>query len=174
MNKKEFGLFASALRTYYPKENILPNAQALELWYHQLQDIPYQVAEVTLNKWVAVNKWSPSIAEIREEATKLINGEAMTWSEAWETVLRAISRYGTYRADEGLASLEPITQKVVKRLGFTNLCVTDNIGVERANFRLIYEQEVKRQEQDAQIPPQIKAVINQVLLLEGASDEKQL
>ena len=172
MDHKQFTLFVSALRTYYPKENILPNNQALKLWYLQLQDIPYKVAEATLNKWVAVNKWSPSIADIREEATKITLGERMSWSEAWETVLKAISRYGTYRADEGLESLEPLTRKVIKRLGFTNLCTTDNIGVERANFRLIYEQELQRQTQDAQMPPNVKALINNALMIEGATDEK--
>ena len=65
MNRKEFALFASALRTYYPREKLLPNEQAMELWFNQLQDIPYKVAELTLNKWVATNKWSPSIADIR-------------------------------------------------------------------------------------------------------------
>jgi hypothetical protein len=48
MNKKEFAIFASALRTYYPKENLLPNEQAMQLWFNQLSDIPYKVAEVTL------------------------------------------------------------------------------------------------------------------------------
>ena len=56
MDKKEFALFASALRTYYSKENLLPNSQAMELWFRQLMDIPYPVAEATLNKWVATNK----------------------------------------------------------------------------------------------------------------------
>ena len=68
MNKKEFAIWASALKTYYPKEKILPNAQALELWYKQLQNIPYDIAEITLNEWVAKNVFSPSIAEILQNA----------------------------------------------------------------------------------------------------------
>lgn len=38
MTKREFGLFAAAIRTYYPRENILPNEQAHDLWFRQLQD----------------------------------------------------------------------------------------------------------------------------------------
>ena len=33
MNKQEFSLFTMALKTYYPRENLLPNTQAMELWY---------------------------------------------------------------------------------------------------------------------------------------------
>ena len=57
MNKKEFGIFAAALKTYYPKEQILPNQQAMELWYRELCDIPYITAEAALRKWVVISKW---------------------------------------------------------------------------------------------------------------------
>ena len=46
VDKKEFGMFTAALKTYYPREDkLLPNQEAMELWYRQLQDIPYIVAE---------------------------------------------------------------------------------------------------------------------------------
>ena len=171
MNKKEFAIFASALRTYYPKENILPNEQALELWYKQLQDIPYKVAEVTLYKWVATNKWSPSIADIREQATEVTQGAAKDWGEAWEEVLRAIRLYGSYEEQKALDSLDETTRRVVKRLGFRNLCFSENIQNDRANFRMIYEQQLQRDKQDAQIPPRLKAIIsNMPMLLEEGGE----
>ena len=172
MNKQEFALFASALKTYYPKEKILPNTQAMELWFNQLKDIDYKVAELTLNKWVACNKWSPTIADIREQAQEVLHGEAKSWSEAWQDVLNAISRYGVYDADKGVEMLDGVTRQVVKRLGYTNLCMTENISIERANFRQIYEQEIAKKKQDAQIPPQIKEMLDSVLLIEGGNNEK--
>lgn len=150
MDKKEFALFASALRTYYSKENLLPNSQAMELWFRQLMDIPYPVAEATLNKWVATNKWPPSIAEIRELAAEIQNGKLPDWGEAWEETCKAISRYGYYRPKEALASLSPLTRKTVERLGFTNLCLSENPTADRANFRQCYEIVAKR-EQEAQV-----------------------
>lgn len=169
MTKKEFAIFASALRTYYPKENILPNAQAMELWFKQLSDIPYNVAEVTLNKWVATNKWSPSIADIREQATGLTQGEAKEWGEAWQDVLRAIRLYGSYEELKALDSLDEITRKTVKHLGYRNLCFSENIQNDRANFRMIYEREQERAKQSAQLPPRLKAIIGNIpkLLEEG-------
>jgi hypothetical protein len=167
INKKEFAIFASALRTYYPKENLLPNEQAMQLWFNQLYDIPYKVAEVTLNKWVATNKWSPSIADIREQATGLTQGEAKEWGDAWQEVLRAISKFGSYREDEALASLDDTTRTVVRRLGFRNLCFSEEIQVDRANFRMIYEREIQRERQDAQLPPKLKELITNTTLLLG-------
>jgi hypothetical protein len=171
MNKKEFALFASALRTYYPKEKILPNEQAMELWFSQLKDIPYNVAEVALNKWVATNKWSPSIADIREQATGLVQGEAKEWGEAWESVLKAIRNYGSYEEQKALDSLDETTRKVVRRLGYRNLCFSEEIQVDRANFRMIYEREQERAKQSAQLPPRLKAIIsNMPMLLEEGGE----
>ena len=110
MDKKEFGLFASALRTYYPKEQILPNQQAMELWYRELQDIPFPVAEATLRQWVATNKWSPSIAEIREVAATVQHGSVKDWGEAWEQVLMAVRKYGIYNQGKALDSMDPMTR----------------------------------------------------------------
>lgn len=171
INKKEFAIFASALRTYYPKENILPNAQAMELWFKQLSDIPYNVAEVTLNKWVATNKWSPSIADIREQATGITQGEAKEWGDAWREVVRAIEYYGSWREKEALESLDETTRKVVKQLGFRNLCFSENLQNDRANFRMSYERQVERAKQDAQLPPKLKALIsNMPMLLEEGGE----
>lgn len=171
INKKEFAIFASALRTYYPKENLLPNEQAMQLWFNQLNDIPYDVAEVTLNKWVATNKWSPSIADIREQATDITQGAAKDWGDAWQEVIKAISYYGSYREDEAVESLDETTRRVVKRLGFRNLCMSEEIQVDRANFRMIYEQQQERDKQDAQLPPRLKALIADMPLMIGEGGE---
>ena len=171
MDKKQFAIFASALRTYYPKEKLLPNEQAMQLWFNQLQDIPYDVAEVTLNKWVATNKWSPSIADIREQAAGITQGEAKDWGDAWQDVLRAIRLYGSYQEGEALDSLDETTRKVVKRLGYKNLCFSEEIQVDRANFRMIYEQQAERDKQDVQLPQRLKALIsNMPMLLEEGGE----
>ena len=162
MDKKEFAMFSMALKTYYPREQLLPNQQAMDLWYKQLQDIPFDVAELALNKWVAQNKWSPSIADIREQATSIKVGNIPDWSEAWEDVMYAIHRYGSYGAVEAMESFNDLTRQVVKRLGFTNLCMSENIAVERANFRTIYENLAQRKLKDAQLPDKLVALIDKV------------
>lgn len=178
INKKEFTIFASALRTYYPKEKLIPNEQAMELWYNQLKDIPYKLAEVILNKWVATNKWSPSIADIREQATELTSEEVKKdWGEAWNEVIRNIHYYGSYRIEEGMEHLTGITKEVVKRMGYMNLCQSENAMADRANFRDIYNTLLEREKQDKQIPQSLKLIISSIpntpgLMIEGVKDDK--
>ena len=176
MDKKQFGLFASALRTYFPKEQILPNQQAMELWYRELCDIPYQVAETGLRQWVATNKWSPSIAEIREMVATVQNGNIKDWGEAWEQVLTAVRRYGIYNQGQALDSLDPMTRTAAERTGFRNICLSENIATERANFRMIYEslstQEKSRQQIALPLQETIKMIqMNQErLCLKGGNE----
>lgn len=160
MTKQEFATLAMALRTYYPKENILPNKEAMALWYRDLQDIPYQIAEAALRKWVSTNKWSPSIAEIREMTVGIQHGEQLTWGEAWEKALRAVRKYGSYGKREALASLDPLTRKCVENIGFMDLCMSENIMVERAHFQRIYEIYAKRERTSQQIAPALQQAIS--------------
>lgn len=155
MDKKQFAIFASGLRTYYPRENLLPNEQAMELWFKQLEDIDYKVAEVALHKWVATNKWSPSIADLRETATEITQGEIPDWGAGWHLVNRAIHLYGSYEPEKAYAMMDEITATCVKRLGWNNLCFSENQEADRANFRMIFEAEAKRKRREAQVPPKI-------------------
>lgn len=140
MDKREFAVIMAALKTYYPKENLLPNQQAMELWYDMLKDLTAEQLTYSLKKWVALNKWAPSISDLRAGVLP----EQADWSEAWGKVLDAIRYHGITEEQEALEGLDDTTRMVVTRLGFRNLCMSENISVDRANFRMIYEQEQKR------------------------------
>ena len=162
MTQEEFATFAMALKTYYPREQLLPNKQAMDLWFYQLQDIPFKVAEIGLNQWVSLNKWSPSIADIREMASSVAHEELPSWGDAWQEVLRAISQYGSYRPAEAMNSLTPLARKATERIGFINLCMSENISADRANFRMIYEQLADREKKEALLPIPLKTMIAQM------------
>lgn len=162
MNQKEFAVFTMALKTYYPREQLLPNKQAADLWFKQLEDIPYDVAEIALNKWVATQKWSPSIAEIRAKAREVVFGETKDYGKAWEEVMAAVREFGQNRALEALASLDELTREATKRIGFRNICNSENLMADRANFRMIYEELAARKNENDQIPQFIKTRIEDV------------
>lgn len=162
MDKQEFATLAMAIRTYYPKENILPNKEAMQLWFRELHDIPYQVAEAALRKWVSTNKWSPSIAEIRETAANIQNGDIPDWGEGWEQVCTAIRKYGSYEPRKAMESLDPLTRQCVERLGFRNLCMSENPMADRANFRQCYEILAKREQTRQQVALPLQNVIKQI------------
>ena len=159
MTYKEFAKMAAAMRAYYPREKILPDNASRDLWYKHLEDIPYETAVVALNKWVSVNKWPPTIADLREAALEVSTDAIPDWSEAWETVLNAIRRFGPYRQTEAMESLDDMTRTVVRRLGFMTLCSSENVAADRANFRTIYQIMAERKRREAQLPEPLRLAI---------------
>ena len=152
MDKQEFATLAMAIRTYYPKENILPNKEAMQLWFRELNDIPYQVAEAALRKWVSTNKWSPSIAEIREAAANIQNGDIPDWGEGWKQVCEAMRKFGREYPKSALASMDELTAEATRQLGtWWNLCSSTNVEADRANFRVIYESLAKKKKVSQQM-----------------------
>lgn len=164
MDKQEFAEWAMALRTYYPREQILPNKEAMALWFREVQDIPYDVATAALRKWVNTNKWSPSIADIRETVAQVTNGDELSWGEAWETVLTAIRRWGSYGQVEAMQSLDPVTRRCVESIGYRTLCLSENISVERANFRMIFDTFQKREREHRQLALPLQETIKALQL----------
>lgn len=162
MDKKEFAVFSMALKTYYPKDNLLPTPEAMELWFRSLEDIPYKIAEVFLAKWVATEKWSPSIAEIRSGCISLTAEETADWSSGWEEVRKAIGRYGYMQEEKALGSMTPTTRLVVERLGWRSLCCSDNEVADRANFRTAFETISKRETEKKQLPPALRETIEKI------------
>lgn len=114
MTAKEFGFLADAIKTYFPRDNVLPTENAMRLWYEELKDIPYQLAYTALRKYVSINKFAPTIADIREQVAELNNQneEELNETAAWSLVLKAIRR-STYYSEEEFAKLPPVVQRAV-------------------------------------------------------------
>lgn len=114
MTVKEFGILADAIKTYFPRDNVLPTENAMRLWYSELKDIPYQSAYMALRKYVSTNKFAPTIADIREQVAELNsqNEEELNETAAWSMVWKAICNSG-YHADEEFAKLPPVIQRAV-------------------------------------------------------------
>ncbi len=161
MDEMEFTKFAMAMKTYYPRENMLNNDASMELWFNQLKDIPYKVAEVFLNKWISTEKWAPTIADIRGGCADITQGEIEDWGHGWAQVERAIRIYGYPRIEEAYESMDEITREAAKRIGFMNICTSSNIQADRANFRMIYEQLAERRKADRQMNPDVKRIMQE-------------
>lgn len=159
MTRDEFKSFAMALKTYYPREQLLPNLQAMELWYQELSDIPNDVAIAALRKYVSTNKFSPTIADIREMAATVMYGEKPQWADGWNQLEKAIRKYGSYNVHAAMESMDDITRETVKRLGYRNLCLSTNQMADRANFRTVFEQLVDRRQKEQQMPFSLSQLI---------------
>ena len=160
MTKQEFSKIAMAIRTYYPKEQLLSDRYAMDLWYEALNDLPYQLAHNALKKWVETNRWSPSISDIRGMCATFANGDFNSWEDEWQNVCEAIRKYGYMREEEALNSLPEITARIVVRMGYKNLCSSEKPSVDRANFRDIYNNTVTKEKEREKLSPRIRDAID--------------
>lgn len=179
MQLNEFKVLVKGMKAVYPQSWFLPDADSVKIWFQLLKDLDYQVANVAVQKYILTNKKEPTIADIREYASTVTVGALPEWSDGWEQVLRAIRKYGMYNEAAALDSLDDITRTCTERLGFRNICMSENIATDRANFRMIYEQIANRVIADRRTPLELQKAINLMLesnksnnLLEGGANNE--
>ena len=164
MTFDEFTVYVMAIKTAYPKEKFLETEQQMETWYRFLKDIPYDVATAGFSKWVITEKWTPTIADIRKMASDCTLTPRISDTKAWDNVLRVIRYYGYYREDEALNELDDISARIVKHLGFKNLCMTEekDLHYERERFKEMYANAVDQERHDALLPEKLKDLIQKM------------
>lgn len=170
MNKKEFATIADVLHLAYGEDVILPDEKTLELWYGFLKDIDYAICKNAVMRIISTSKWPPKIADIREAAVQVVTvRETADWSEAWSRVIRAIGRFGQNRQEEALEYMGEDAARIVMRMGWKNICLSENISVERANFRQAYENHRNSSNTLNQIPAAVR--LDMMALAERANGE---
>lgn len=162
MTKDEFKILCKGMKAVYTQSTFLPDADAFKVWYSLLQDLDYTIAQAAIQKYMLINEFPPTIADIRKNAVSVQAGDKKTWSEGWEEVMKAIGNFGSYREEEALESMSEITRKAVKKLGFRNICLSENITADRANFRTIYEQMAENEYTAKQIPLNLSKLIENI------------
>jgi len=160
MDFNEFKVLVKGMKAVYTSERFLPDADSVKIWFQMLQDIEYKTASAGIQKYILTNKFPPTIADIREICATVTSGEIPDWGDGWEKVKKAIRYYGSYREGEALATLDDLTRQCVERLGFRNLCLSENEMADRANFRMIYENLAERQKKASQIPESLRVLID--------------
>lgn len=163
MTREEFAKLAAAMKTYYPRDNVLPTKESMSLWYDMLQDLGYQEASVALRTHVSLSSFPPSVADIRKTAADNRNLNIQSMDEAWGDVLRAIRRYGYPREVEALESLQEPCRTIVRRIGWQNLCLSEKLEIERAFFRDSYNPTVARFRAESALPAGVKGERQELL-----------
>ena len=162
MKAKEFGFLADAIKTYFPRDNVLPTENAMRLWYEELKDIPYQLAHLALRKYMYTNKFAPTIADIREQVAELNNQneEELNETAAWYMVWKAICNSG-YHADEEFAKLPPVIQRAVHSPAqLREWALLENIDgktitVLQSDFQRAFRAEKQREREQNKLSPDV-------------------
>lgn len=164
MDRDEFKVLVKGMKAVYAQPTFIPDQDAFNMWFALIGDLSYEVCSVAIKKYMLTNKFPPTVAEIREMAAEIVSGDPLTWGESWERALNAVRRYGSYNKKEALDSLDPLTRKCVDNIGYMELCMSENIMVERAHFQKIFEIYSKRQQTEKQMPLALQQAISKLQL----------
>ena len=134
MDKQQFATLAIGIKSAYPASKILEDKASMDFWYMALKDIPYEIAENAIMEHICTNIYPPNIAEIRKLCMERCKTPVLSFDEAWGVVQKAMSDYGWYHPQEAFATMDELTLSVVKNLGWSRLCQSENIVADRANF----------------------------------------
>ncbi|RCW57327.1 replicative helicase loader/inhibitor [Halanaerobium sp. ST460_2HS_T2] len=145
----------------FPKTSKRENEMLIEVWYDLLKFYDNKCVISVLKK-IIINSghWPPSVGEIVKEVERIkLPAEAkITAGEAWNLVLRAVRRYGYYRAGEAMKSLPPKVRETVEHFGgFTAICHSDcNNNYVRSHFMKLYKEVNRCQEEFMYLPAAVR------------------
>lgn len=154
MNKVEITMLIEILSANYrnwPEQG--KEAATVTLWEMMLSDLSIEVAKIAVQIHMSRSVYPPTVADIREAASRAVEGRTMDALEAWEYITGAIRKYGVYRESEGLASLPENVAKMAKRFGWRELCTNENPDTLRAQFRMAWETAQKRGKEQSILAP---------------------
>lgn len=138
MTKEEFVKAMTYLAIAYNKEY---TEEQLNVWYDFFKNENYEEFKQAIKRIIPKKTYIPSIAELKNELTHIKSPILqLKADEEWEKVRSAIRKYGFYRSDEAIESLNPLTARVVNAIGgFQNLCQSTNTDWSRKNFIEMFE-----------------------------------
>lgn len=139
MTQQEFVKNMTYLGLAYNKEF---TQEQVELWYGFFRNDDDRTFRKALSRIIVKNKFLPSIAEVKEEMSYVMNPEVQIAAEdEWHIVEKAISKYGYYNAKEAEDTFSPITKKIVRNMGgFRNLCLSNDGDWLRKNFVKMFDE----------------------------------
>lgn len=114
------------------------------VWADVLADLPVEEVRPALLRYLGdpANAGKiPSPGHIRGIVDEARHGQRRVGGDAWGDVGRAIGAVGQHRSP---VFADPITAFCVERLGWRNLCVSENAVADRAQFVRLYDAEVAK------------------------------
>jgi hypothetical protein len=165
-NKARVVAIMGVLHAAYP--NFIFQPDTIKVYCMMLSDLDPDLLEQAAKAHLTTNKWFPAISELRSAVTDLVERACKTpkAAEAWGIVVDKIRQVGN-TVDFGgnhpdCLSDYPLVDKVVRYMGWNNLCLSENTVADRARFIQAYEVELSRAREDMQFLPETHDAIAQL------------
>jgi hypothetical protein len=126
-----------------------------KMWHIHFAEFEFEEMFEALLKYASVEKFPPSIAELKHLVAKSRNPEAFkTGENAWDDVIKSVKRFGYYQQEKAFEGFDVQTKRLVQSLGWGAICqcAEDKIGIMRSNFCKMWDS-VKTEEKESQLFP---------------------
>lgn len=167
MERDDFARICAVLKAAYTAQSFLPDKESIELWYGFLKDLPYDRVAVAVQSYIMVNRFPPTIADIRKSVVDLGTraDDSMSEMEAWSCVRKAIAR-SSYHSVEEFEALPTPCKKAVgspDNLREWSQMETETVNsVIHSNFLRAYRTVTERVREEAAISAPVMARIAQI------------
>lgn len=180
MTKSETVQLFAIIKSLFPRDDSFKNAtkDMVDAWAEMLEDIPFDHAKAAIKASVATSPFPPSIAEIRDYATRMTTPKRLTADEAWGIASEVIRNYGTqtrrigateHNLHPGVVVVrfgEPVKKRpsgleyeakfhcppevweMLKRMGYANVVNSDNPDVVRGQFMRAWDSHSKEAKEE--------------------------
>lgn len=167
MDREETKKIIRIICASYPNYKPADISETIDVWANMLSEYSYEHIAVALKSYIATDTsgFAPSIGELIQKANSLLENGKLNEIEAWTLVSKAL-RNGYYGAEEEFAKLPLLVQKAVGSPAQLRMwATTDESSVESvisSNFMRTYKAEVKRAEEYARLPEDVKALMQKM------------
>lgn len=167
MEKEEFSTLVKGMKAVYSDPKFIPDKVAFKMWYELLKDLDYEMASISIQKYMMTNKFPPSISDIRDQYFNISNWEENELHEvsAWGMVLKAM-RNSVYNSEYEFSKLPTVIQKTV---GSANqlrewAIIDDTDGktltVLQSNFMRTFRAVKEREKEIGKLNPEVLKMIS--------------
>ncbi len=132
----------------------------LRLWNGILKDIDFELVKKAVSEHIATSEKEPTVAGILKRIAKGCIQDQPTSAEAWGLVNKAIHKHGYNNPTEAMESFPPPVAKVVKAIGWMEICTSENLNVIRGQFLKMYEETINCELERLILPDNLKAINN--------------
>lgn len=156
MTRNETAKVLAIIAAAYPRFKVDTEGITLSVWHEMLGDLDYRLVQIAVQKLIYESPYPPTIADVRRQVVEIMEKDKTDATIAWGEVKKAMSMYGLYKEKEALASMSERTAKVVRAIGFREICMCENPGVVRGQFMKMYETFAAREKKEALLPEKLK------------------
>lgn len=96
----------------------------IKVWLNDFKDTNKEIFLQAINNIRNKSEFFPNVSQIKKEIALLQTSEIPKAEEEWQEVISAVHRYGSYREQEALNSLNEYTRKIVELIGYYRICTS--------------------------------------------------